>query len=1795
MCKTVFSLEEKMKILKKTKRIISLKKAVTIFTTICFVVSTICSQAVYAVMPLQNNVLTKLDFNNISETLIPFNLGRITDAYFSNSKGDIIINIQDLHSHKQTQENIYLILSLLDTKFGLSDIYIEGATESINTQWLSNIEDQNSKQKVLNNLLNSGRLSGGEYFAVKSNKNTILKGLEDKTIYSKNFKELNKIYNKETEIKNYISLLNNLFDKKAVQYYSKENKKINEIIQDYKDGRIKTNHYINILLQKAQTTNINLSKYKNIIKFTKILSKQQSFNSKQLSNELKELLIDVEKSFSKEQIQDLTKKAAKKEFELEFYFDLLKKANDLKLLNLKKYKNSYNFFEYLILNQTLNIVELSKDEKTFIYELKTKLAANQAEKEILFLQHNLGILSNYLENKISAQEYEQFLENIANFKLLWRKYIDIDNLTDITKYFGLVDAFYKNNIERNRIFIKKLLDKNTNQTYKDGLRIRNNKINHEEKVIQEISKGKKVHVVITGGFHTYGFNKLLEDENTNYIVITPNVTDNTIKSENAYKDIFNEQYDITNTTFANRPVSEIISLLNKGEIKDIRPVGEDVEIEYVSGEIFSLKDTKQEQSFSTPLLSKEQAKLAADIIIDIQTLKQQKRENNRATKADSNVISSQDLEQALKANLAKITDLDLKNTLEEMAYEEISDQQLTKTGLRNTIWYKVMTRLGWISLRESLVAIFEQKDFDNIFMEEILGKISDRNERAREKFLEEHKYFGTREVITTQLNYAVTSIIDAMNNVYKIVFSFSRIHFIAQLAAKIAGIKNHKKYNVNIYKLSKNNDALLTKDTESSKKNTYQVKFTVYFKLHNTTIEYKTGDDFFTTAPSKAKAFNNAVQRAAVEILEKHKLDRSQFKLTMFLIRKKLGSTGFDINKNIIQVEDEKEPKTIISKKTNKPFTMRNHKYGEYPFNIVIPGLNDTPELSAFQNVYAKSPRQAIFEVVYQLCTATEKGELIGGKFEDLKLSKKNINKLYSLLSDMYIDSKLPEIIKNVRANSAPALNTGVTVNINRQLKIGEKVYNVIIPNFNDREGLEPYQTVCATDEKQAIEQAVLAIIKAKERKEIRGGYYNYRAINRDNKDAILELLYKNESVKIQDITEQELKEKNVTPAQQSDSEKTLKDTVSVNNVNKEIFENTIINSIKALQRLTYSVLFSDNTEYTMVADANDLSRIKKAEILSKSGIKVNLVLTGDTTLIREADSRISTVNGQLAFCLIETPNKNLTIYGYDDKLSDTQLINPQEISEQNALIAMLKHVTDQSEMSVKILDLPDNLNQNIVTTDIEENSKDLFTAIGVGKTTLNLFSDALKNKKRKTDDMFIKPSLVASNLSREQIESFSLSDINRLTEQGVTTLIIDADDKLLKEKELNLKEIIQTAHDKGLKIMFNFGFDLQNMTVDSLKQWISEFNEKIKPFKENGGIDGFQADLSKCGELANTTTTLLHFSALAQIVNEQNVGSFLSMKMPESIYPTEYLIIFNNAGIKLVADYDSPLVSIGKSVLKTENMIINISADKNGNISIPKLASFFENNKVSMISFDLPILESIDTTNGFSFKGMTITKFISSIFETTPEGQTIRGINKGRNFVIDRDSVIDEDILNTISLMYKTDDFDIEQINTLLKTNFDENLSKYELKGFIEGLLETTELKKQNAVDISFDKKDYTNLLMKTLLDYRLEKGISFNKDLSSDIEETLITDNFSNEFKPKIEEVYNILNGRFNDKADTVINILSSLKDNQQLNSQERTMVLEGLLLLLLGYAKQDVIDMGNLTDDNNIANIKAILRAA
>ena len=3065
-----------LKNVKKKFKNFSFKKAIAIITTMCFVVSIVFSQAAYAVMPMPN---VSVPTNLPAKSLIPFNLGRITDAFYSND-GDIVINIQDLHSHEQTQRNISSILSILDKNFGLKDIYLEGATGTVNTQWLSNIKDNSTKQKVLNTLLANGRLTGGEYFAVQTNRNNIIKGLEDKNLYTENFKILSDMYNKESEIKNYISILNTLFDKKSEQYISSENKKLNRIIENYKQEKIKTDKYIELLLEKAQKTDINLSKYETIIKFAQIISKQKDFDVKKLNDEIANLLKELKEKLSFQEYKALTEKAAKKEFEVEFYFDLLKKAKELNLLADKQYKNTNAFFEYLVLNQNINTINLANEEKLFVRELRDRLAQTQAEKDMFFLQENLENLSQYLTNKMTAKDYEQFSGNLSNFKLLWEKYIDIDNLTSLTEYFDLADTFYNNNVERNRVFIKNIFGKKANNPI-DGLRIKKASINHKDKILEAISNGRKIHVVITGGFHTYGFNKLLEDENINYIVITPNITEETTTAETLYKNVFNEQYDITNTTFANMPISQIIALLNKGKIEDIQAVGNTVKIKFEGiEEPFSLDNLSQETTEEKKnLLSQGQPEIVADVIIAIQELKSFKRENIKiqqqggiatldSKEFESRIKTSFNLENRIRNGLGKITDEDLKRALEEKILDELP-QALTKKSVKERFWYKALTKLGWITIRESLVAVSEQKYFDNIFQEEVLGQIIDADQSEREKFLQEHELYGEDEKVTTQLNEGVTSVIAAMNETYKQVSGLFGIHSIAQLAAKIAGAKAHKEYNVSVYyDSSKGSKFLLTKGEQKR----YQVKFRTFFKINGYQVSYDTEKDkdapnvSYTTAASKEKAFSNVVDKAAERILEITGLDKNQFmNLARYLIRQDLLKIRhIPMNKLVTEIEEntkEDQLNATRPKPTRKLYSNGQKSEDTYHFTIKIPGINDSSELAVFQSVSAKSPKQAVWRVVYLICKATDEGKLTGGMYEGLSFTGRNVHDIeQAVIRNNPVLSKLIEN-NDHPINKAPTKRKGITPKqITHQLSIGEKEYIVTIPDFNDTDELEQYRHVFAVDEADAIVKAVEAILNARKRNEIVGGYYNYIAINddksRDNRAIIIDAIKKSKTAKVtevveqaaapeeiaekqekekekekpvekykgltdtdayqeiatyvgtklktirelfasdkgkseseqrgtkfakkiklgngqtfrfdysktnldeellksfaklleevkfkerrnamlsgeiynlteeravlhtalrnikrdengniiakspiyfkgedvmpgiikvlydmkefsdklidkkwegatgkvitdvvsigiggsnlgpkmatealstfkkgpnvhfvsnvdpndinstlnglnpettlfiiesktfttketmqnaeiakdwitdslgtnhdaiakhfvavstneedvsgfgidtnnmfefwdwvggrfsvwsavglplmcsigfdnfieflagandidenfkndtleenipalmaitnvlernfldrrsrfilpyntylksfmqhiqqlymeslgkfvniygeriknyktgsvitggpgtdaqhsffqsnhqgtdinhadfiayavtgDDITEETLQEsqkellanflaqpeamafgrsyeetvaelmmengldeqtareeakakvfdgnrpstimlfdkltprtlgasialyedmvatlgiiwninafdqmgvqlgkenaketakgldgeeidtdsstrenmrfiaeaaaenakktasvasgaeipekiatniisatkKDKTSVQQeqtnlqnlisqlndSKNDTELKDAIekmlnagfnesyiekllsqyldlrngnipediyskteqikfgtagvrgimgeevdfldmviitqAISNVidtiaqkqkidpkdikilvggdsrflskqfaeivskilaanginvvissddipsptisyytrekgftlsinitashnpkehngykitlgdggqagtdvttmieneiksiqdqlaantdpgisivteseqinsidvkdtfidafvkmitgvfgmkdntrlnqfkqkakewtvvvdpkngatkryyaeilklfgfnivmindsidptfggqkpepsfentkqlrekvksitednllgistdvdgdrfavvdkngnfvtaneigtillnfrlqtlfddliselnaaqgNKEeqnkilkkflgrklivprncatthvlddlawnlvseysdklkafdldpqllkqfescvdvkevnvgfkyfaqakhdaenngdlfllgvessggisiaewiydkcgflanlmllfvlvengkqpgdvlsdvyskikyepqgiettikfreivaedstfdtpakisaeakkrqeklmstvtqlkgkekfsgikhlfahidqdlvikeirdndgikiIFENgawllirpsgtepivrifdetkgnenlskdlvkfvtnnggqdlidaiekalgakttpfkanlalfkiVIENSVKALQRLTYSILYKDNMEYTIVADANDFERITEAKKLSEQGIQVNLVLIGETNLIQEADSRISTPNKQLAFCLTSKPNENLTVYGYDDN-SYGEAINISNITEQNALIALLQHISDTSSKKIKVLDLPENLSKNnIISTDVKTYTEEKFSVTGIGKKVLDLFADVLAKElnDENTDDMFIKPSVVATNLSSEQIDTFGQNDINRLVEQGVTSVIISVNDKLLQDKSQTLKDLLQSAHDKGLKVMFNYSFDLNDMPTKELENWISTFNDKFQQFKENGGINGLQVDLSQSGVSAKSNEVLSLLSSLSKAIKEQNVEAYLAVKMPSDVYPN-FLINFNNDGIKLVVDYDSPLLSAGK----TNDIIINISADKNGTISMEQLLGMFQNNnKVSMLSLDLPILEAVD--ENFFSKDMTIVKFITSIFEATPEGQRIKGINTGRDFVKDRDSVINEGVMRRLYEMYVNDNCDIQEINRMLEQNFKENISKYELKGIVEGILQATELKMINADNLSFDKKEYTNLLMQALMEYRIVSKEETFKELtiSDDINQILDTENFRAEFKQEIERVHSILNntGTVEDRVGTVINILSPLKDNPELTSQERAVVLEGLLSLLLGYATPN-IDMSELTNEQSIANIKAILRAA
>ena len=133
----------------------------------CLLLTASINDFVYAVVAapaMQVNTSSLKNFD-IGKNVISYNLGKITSAINCNSD-TVVVNIQDFHCNPSVQKNISDIISFFTEKYNIKSVYVEGGYGNINTKWLSNIKDEEIKNKIINILFENGSLTGAEYFSV---------------------------------------------------------------------------------------------------------------------------------------------------------------------------------------------------------------------------------------------------------------------------------------------------------------------------------------------------------------------------------------------------------------------------------------------------------------------------------------------------------------------------------------------------------------------------------------------------------------------------------------------------------------------------------------------------------------------------------------------------------------------------------------------------------------------------------------------------------------------------------------------------------------------------------------------------------------------------------------------------------------------------------------------------------------------------------------------------------------------------------------------------------------------------------------------------------------------------------------------------------------------------------------------------------------------------------------------------------------------------------------------------------------------------------------------------------------------------------------------------------------------------------------------------------------------------------------------------------------------------------------------------------------------------------------------
>ena len=476
----------------------------------------------------------------------------------------VVLNIQDFHMHPEVQKNISSVIDILVKQYGIGSVFVEGAYGKVNTDMLSRIKDENFKISVIDNLLESGTLTGAEYYAAINGKKDFIFGLEDEKIHKDNIQRLGNFLDKKSGYGKDLALLRDELNFFQAKYFNSKNKRLTALVEKHKSGKITSAKYyailFNYLKKNAEQSEsiygtvmpMDIGDYPNISMFLNIDKLQKSLNIKKASKEMQQLISGLKETLSYTE-----------------YTKLLETTNDLSdtymlssyLSNLPdEFKEKHftgeisKFIDISNKYAKINPVDLITEERLLVEEIRIALSLNKNELEVSFLSDFFLYFSDYLETSISAADYAYFQSKFGKFQTLWDKYSFYNKtMYDLRADFEALNEYYAVNDLRNEIFIN-------NISRVTALKSGKNIIPAYNEPAAKLLKGKKnIIVCVTGGYHSKGLSEILASKNISYAVITPGVNGEIGNALLNYEVMAAEQAKIFSQGLALSLFSQIVS------------------------------------------------------------------------------------------------------------------------------------------------------------------------------------------------------------------------------------------------------------------------------------------------------------------------------------------------------------------------------------------------------------------------------------------------------------------------------------------------------------------------------------------------------------------------------------------------------------------------------------------------------------------------------------------------------------------------------------------------------------------------------------------------------------------------------------------------------------------------------------------------------------------------------------------------------------------------------------------------------------------------------------------------------------------------------------------------------------------------------------------------------------------------------------------------------------------------------------------------------------------------------------
>lgn len=517
----------------------NLNKLIALVTTMCFIFSSVCVPAVTALHGDPRRIAMSVPVTvgplggqtDDLGLMIPATAGRVTESKLFDT-GTVVINVQDLHCAPEVQRNITRILEIVDAKFPLNTVFVEGAAGDVDTSWLAGLKDRKLRKDIAEELANSGLLTGTEYYSILHDKPRLLKGLEDRRLHRSNIIRLGKMLDRKPFYEAQIKDLSRDLAFLEAKYLNSRNRKFNRTIEQYRYGHLSPEKFYTLLFKYAAKINptpssfkaiapIRMENYPNISGYLKSADIAHQLRYKRIKYQCAGFIRELKSILPYRDYNSLAQRTDNfsKLDQAHLYITELARRHNLDIAG--RYPDLALFLAYREQDRGINPVRLIQEENELIGEIRAGLSHDGAALEVSFLADFFYCFQNYLLNKLTADDYAYFTQQVGEFKTIWGKYVYINRLPALDGDYALLDDYYRVNIDRNTSFIKN--------------------ISPSLAVSSPEGAGKNVIVLVTGGFHTEGIKRLLTEQKISYMTVMPNVSGDTTAAGARYSELARQQ------------------------------------------------------------------------------------------------------------------------------------------------------------------------------------------------------------------------------------------------------------------------------------------------------------------------------------------------------------------------------------------------------------------------------------------------------------------------------------------------------------------------------------------------------------------------------------------------------------------------------------------------------------------------------------------------------------------------------------------------------------------------------------------------------------------------------------------------------------------------------------------------------------------------------------------------------------------------------------------------------------------------------------------------------------------------------------------------------------------------------------------------------------------------------------------------------------------------------------------------------------------------------------------------------